>query len=80
MTAIPVSAIDISDAGLLALAESISGGHLVLEEYCWYSCPKSGKSCRYDDRGDHPCDCDHDERVEKIRAALVMVRDAAGAA
>lgn len=50
-------------------AEELAGGHFVLDEDCWYSCPKSGESCR-DDADTLPCDCGREERAEKIRAAL----------
>ena len=43
--------------------------HYVCDEDCWYSCPKSGQSCR-DGRDSTKCDCGADAHNAKIDSAL----------
>lgn len=43
--------------------------HLVLEEDCWYSCPKSGQSCN-DDADSSSCTCGADYHNAAIDRTL----------
>ncbi len=56
-------------------ARALAGSHLVVEEDCWYSCPKSGECCN--NLAGDICTCGYEKRVSDITAAL-QARERAG--
>ncbi len=56
------------NATLRVALQSLRMDHFVLEEDCWYSCPKSGRCC--DDSAGTECTCSADRINAIIDAAL----------
>lgn len=48
--------------------------HLIVEGDCWFSCPKSGESCR-DDQVKTECDCGADAHNARIDATLTRLEE-----
>ena len=59
---------------LVAALEASKRKHFILEEDCWYSCPKSGQCCN-DDADETRCNCGADRDNAVIDNALAKVRE-----
>lgn len=56
----------------LTLLESLRRPHLVIEEDCWYSCPKSGECCD-PDADKTKCNCGADAANDKLDEILGLL-------
>ena len=59
---------------LLKALEGTRRSHFVLEDDCWYSCPKSGRCCN-DNAGDD-CNCGADAHNARIDAVIAKLPQA----
>ncbi len=57
---------------LLELLESLRRDHLIVDEDCWYSCPKSGSCCN--EEAGSECDCGADAENAVLDEVIAEVR------
>ena len=48
--------------------------HRIVDGDCWFSCPKSGESCR-DDQVKTECDCGADAHNARISDAIILLEE-----
>lgn len=63
---------------LIALLESLRRNHLIVEDDCWYSCPKAigwdGEPACCNDQYGSECNCGADEHNARLDEAIAIVR------